>query len=92
MKWILRKESDECLIKVKRQNDKEETAFSYIDMIKELYENKRIESAEYDGDFSEKEKESVDALINDINIHIQTFFESDECIDAEESSDSNLES
>lgn len=92
MKWILRKENDECLIKVKKQEGGEEKDFSYIDMIKDLYENKRIEPAEYDGDFSEKEKESLDELIKDINIHIQTFFESDECIDAEEPLDSNIES
>lgn len=73
MKWKLKKENDEYSIKVKI-ND-EEKAFSYIEMIKELYENKKLEDAEYDGDFSDTEKESVDSLVNDINEHVQNFFE-----------------
>ena len=54
MKWKLKKENDEYSIKVKI-ND-EEKSFSYIEMIKELYENKKLEDAEYDGDFSDTEK------------------------------------
>ena len=72
MKWKLKKENDEYSIKVKI-NDEEKS--SYIEMIKELYENKKLEDAEYDGDFSETEKESVDSLVNDINEHVQNFFE-----------------
>lgn len=68
MKWKLKKENDEYSIKVKI-ND-EEKSFSYIEMIKELYENKKLEDAEYDGDFSDTEKESVDSLVNDINEHV----------------------
>lgn len=83
MRWILRKENDECLIKVKK-TDEEETDFSYIEMIKELYENKKLEPVEYEGEFSETEKESVNALINDINLHVQTFFECDDGINIAE--------
>ena len=73
MKWILKKENDECSIKVKSGDD--EIPFSYIEMIKDLYENKKLEAAEYDGDFSETEKESIDSLVNDINEHVKNFFE-----------------
>lgn len=76
MKWKLKKENDECSIKVK-MNDDEEIPFSYIEMIKMLYENKELEATEYEGDFSETEKESVDLLVNDINVHVQAFFERD---------------
>ena len=53
MKWKLKKENDEYSIKVKI-ND-EEKSFSYIEMIKELYENIELEDAVYDGEFSDKE-------------------------------------
>lgn len=76
MKWKLKKENNECSIKVK-MNDDEEIPFSYIEMIKVLYENKELEATEYEGDFSETEKESVDLLVNDINVHVQAFFERD---------------
>lgn len=76
MKWKLKKENDECSIKVK-MNDDEEIPFSYIEMIKMLYENKELEATEYEGDFSETEKESVDLLVNDINVYVQAFFERD---------------
>lgn len=76
MKWILKKENDECSIKAK--SDDGEIPFSYIEMIKELYENKKLEAVEYDGDFSETEKESVDFLVNDINEHVRNFFENNE--------------
>lgn len=83
MRWSLKKENDECSINVKISDD-EEVAFSYIEMVKDLYENKELEAAEYVGDFTEKEKESVDSLVNDINMHVKTFFESNTENDKEE--------
>ncbi len=88
MKWILKKENDECSIKVKSGDD--EIPFSYIEMIKDLYENKKLEAAEYDGDFSETEKESIDSLVNDINEHVKNFFEyNDENCSEEMPTDTN---
>lgn len=43
-------------------------------MIKELYEEKKIDEAEFEGDFSEGERESVRALIAEINNHTCDFF------------------
>ena len=74
MKWILRKENNEYSIKIKK-GEEEEKDFSYIEMIKELYENKELEPIEYEGQFSQSEKESVDELISDINRHVLAFFE-----------------
>ena len=51
--------------------------FSYINMIKELYEEKKIGEAEFEGDFSEGEKESVKTLIDEINNHTRDFFGQD---------------
>ena len=87
MKWILRKENDECSIKVKSDGD--EIPFSYIEMIKDLYENKNLEAVEYDGDFSETEKESIDSLVNDINEHVNKFFQHDENSSEEMPTDTN---
>lgn len=89
MKWILKKENDECSIKV--ESDGDVMPFSYIEMVKNLYENKNLETAEYDGDFSETEKESIDSLVNAINEHVNNFFQHDDENCSEEiPTDSNL--
>lgn len=86
MEWILRKDKDNCSIKIKKSNG-EEDDFSYIEMIKALYEKEKIEPANYEGEFSDKEKESINELISDINDHVQNFFESSNNIDAEKLTD-----
>lgn len=74
MKWIFSKENEQCKI-ILQKTDGTKMEFSYIDMIKELYEEKEIEEAEFEGDFSEGEIESVKALIDEINNHTREFFE-----------------
>ena len=76
MKWIFSKENEQCRI-ILQKTDGTETNFSYIDMIKEIYEQKKIEEAEFKGEFSEGEKKSVKALIDEINRHTKEFFEKD---------------
>lgn len=73
MKWIFLKENEQCKI-ILQKTDGTKMDFSYINMIKELYEEKKIEEAEIEGDFSEGEKESVKALIDEINNHTRDFF------------------
>ncbi len=74
MKWIFKKEDEECKVFLRKTN-KADMDFSYIDMVKALYEEKQIESAEFEGDFSDDEKESVNLLIDEINKHAHNFFE-----------------
>lgn len=76
MKWIFSKENEQCKVIIQK-TDGTETDFSYVDMIKELYEEKRIEEAEFEGVFTEGEKESVKALIDEINRHTLDFFVQD---------------
>lgn len=73
MKWIFSKENEQCKI-ILQKTDGTKMDFSYINMIKELYEEKKIEEAEFEGDFSEGEKESVKALTDEINNHTRDFF------------------
>ena len=76
MRWIFAKENEECNVKLQK-TDGTNIDFSYIEMIKELYEEKRIDLAEFKGDFSESEKESVNLLIEEINRHAQDFLRDD---------------
>lgn len=73
MKWIFLKENEQCSI-ILQKTDGTKMDFSYTDMIKELYDEKKIEEAEFEGDFSEEEKESVKVLIDEINNHTRDFF------------------
>lgn len=74
MKWIFSKEDEQCSI-ILQKTDGTKIDFSYIDMIKELYEERKIEVADFEGDFTDGEQESVKTLIDEINKHTQDFFE-----------------
>ena len=74
MKWIFSKENDQCNIIIQK-TDGTKIDFSYIDMIKELYEERKIEDAEFKGNFTKEEQESVIELVNEINNHTCNFFE-----------------
>lgn len=76
MKWIFAKENEECNVRLQKA-DGSNIDFSYIEMIKELYEEKKFDLAEFEGDFSEAEKESVNLLIEEINRHAQDFLRDD---------------
>lgn len=49
----------------------------YILLQRYLYTNKKLETAVFEGDFSDEEKNSVNSLINEINNHVTSFFEKD---------------
>ena len=74
MKWIFLKENEEYKIMLQK-TDGTKIDFSYVDMIKALYEEKKMELAEFEGDFLEGEQESVNALVNEINKITENFFE-----------------
>ena len=84
MKWIFSKEDEQCSI-ILQKTDGTKIDFSYIDMIKELYEERKIEAADFEGDFTDGEQESVKTLIDEINNHTQDFFEQDNSGVGEES-------
>lgn len=77
MKWIFRKDEDECKVFVEDLQG-EMSEFSYIDMVGNLYREKEIQMPEFDGNFSDEEKESIIKLVNDINAHVANFFQKDE--------------
>ena len=77
MKWIFSKENDQCSI-ILQKTDGNQMDFSYIDMIKELYVERKIEEPEFEGDFTNEEQESVKELIGEINRHTRDFFEQGE--------------
>lgn len=47
--------------------DDSTSEFSYIEMVKRLYEDKKAEDPEFAGEFTDEEKSSVVSLISDIN-------------------------
>lgn len=80
MKWIFSKENDQCNI-ILQKTDGTQMDFSYIDMIKELYVERKIDEPEFEGDFTEGEQESVKVLVNEINSHTCDFYEQEESIE-----------
>ena len=77
MKWIFLKENDQCSIFLQK-TDGTKMDFSYIDMMKELYVERKIGEAEFVGEFTDGEKDSVKVLIDEINNHTRDFFEQEE--------------
>lgn len=73
MKWIFRKENDECMVRLKGSQG-EESDFSYINMMKVIYQERELQEPEFDDGFSDEEKESILNLVKDINNSIKSFF------------------
>lgn len=65
MKIGFKKENDE--MQVFFIEGEQEIEFKYDVLLKELYENKKIEMDSLQGDFTEKEKDDIKSLIDDIN-------------------------
>lgn len=76
MKWILKKQDEDCSIKV--YDNEEKIDFSYIELIKQLYLKQKIDEPEYEGEFSDAEKQSVQELIKEINNHVDNYFENED--------------
>ena len=74
MKWIFLKKNEQCSIALQKA-DGTKMDFSYIDMMKELYVERKIEEPEFVGNFTDGEQESIKVLVDEINSHTQVFFE-----------------
>lgn len=58
--------------------DGKELEFDYIEMIRHIYNDKRIEEADIDAQYSEDEANSIKVLISDISESIETLFNDNE--------------
>lgn len=58
--------------------DGRELEFDYIEMIRHIFNDKKIEEADIDAQYSEDEANSIKVLISDISESIETLFNDDE--------------
>ncbi|MEL4401326.1 hypothetical protein AAEJ42_13700 [Shewanella algae] len=77
MKLVFSKNEKHEISVVSKDGDSE-TEFNYISMIKKLIDTKQLEDPEFDGDFSDSEKESVRSMINHINQEAADFYSDEE--------------
>ncbi|PHR48395.1 MAG: hypothetical protein COA48_08825 [Cycloclasticus sp.] len=77
MKLVFNK-NEEQEISVLFKSGENTTEFSYIHMIKKLIDVKRLEEPEFEGDFSDAEKDSVRSMIIHINREVTEFYSEDE--------------
>lgn len=80
MKLKFYKEEDNDYVKIVTQDGKE-LEFDYIEMIRHILNEKRIEEADIDNHYSEEEVESIKTLISDISATIEILFNTDEVKD-----------
>lgn len=57
--------------------DGQDIEFDYIEMIRHIFNDKKIEEADIDDQYSEEEKASIRTLISDISSAIETLFNND---------------
>ena len=67
MKWKLIKKDKDISVSVSYSEEDSECDFNYVDMVKRLYRGEKIENIEYEGDYSDAEKESIEELRCRIN-------------------------
>ena len=77
MKLKFYKEEGNDYVKIVTQ-DGRELEFDYIEMIRHIYNDKRIEEPDIDAQYSEDEANSIKVLISDITESIETLFNDDE--------------
>ncbi len=77
MKLKFYKEEGNDCVKIVTQDGKE-LEFDYIEMIRHIYNDKRIEEPDIDSQYSEDEANSIKVLISDITESIETLFNADE--------------
>lgn len=77
MKLKFYKEEGNDYVKIVTQDGKE-LEFDYIEMIRHIYNDKRIEEPDIDAQYSEEEANSIKILISDITKSIETLFNADE--------------
>lgn len=77
MKLIFKK-NEQSEITVMQKTGGSEVEFDYVNMVKKLINDKSLEKPEIVGDFSESEKESIIAMVADINSEVNKFYTEDE--------------
>ena len=64
MKLLFKKNGQDIIVKIK---DVKEEDFDYIKMIKRLIEDNKFEDSDFEGDFTDEEKQSVAIMLKGIN-------------------------
>lgn len=77
MKLKFYKEEGNDYVKIVTQ-DGTELEFDYVEMIRHIFNDKKIEEADIDAQYSEDEANSIKILISDISKSIETLFNADE--------------
>ncbi|MCZ6111117.1 hypothetical protein [Campylobacter ureolyticus] len=77
MKLKFYKEEENDYVKIVTQDGKE-LEFDYIEMIRHIFNYKKIEEADIDAQYSEDEANSIKVLISDISESIKTLFNANE--------------
>lgn len=80
MKLKFYKEEDNDYVKIITQ-DGNELEFDYIEMIRHIFNDKKIEEADIDDQYSEEEANSIKTLISDISETVEALFNTDEAKD-----------
>lgn len=80
MKLKFYKEEDNNYVKIITQ-DGNELEFDYIEMIRHIFNDKKIEEADISDQYSEEEANSIKTLISDISKTVEALFNTDEAKD-----------
>ncbi|MGX7145137.1 hypothetical protein ACWODI_06195 [Facklamia languida] len=80
MKLKFYKEDDNDYVKIITQ-DGIELEFDYIEMIRHIFNDKKIEEADIDDQYSQEEANSIKTLISDISETVEALFNNDEAKD-----------
>ena len=80
MKLKFYKEEDNDYVKIITE-DGNELEFDYIEMIRHIFNDKKIEEADIDDQYSEEEANSIKTLISDISETVEALFNTDEAKD-----------
>mgnify|MGYP003363173236 FL=1 len=80
MKLKFYKEKDNDYVKIITQ-DGNELEFDYIEMIRHIFNDKKIDEADIDDQYSEEEMNSIKTLISDISETVEALFNTDEAKD-----------
>ena len=77
MKLVFNK-NEQLEVTVSQKSGDETTEFNYVDMIKSLVTNKKLDEPEVVGEFLESEKDSISSMINHINEEVTKFYAEEE--------------
>ena len=77
MKLVFSK-NEELEISVHSLSGSNKTEFNYIDMIKELIKDEKLDTPELIGEFTEAEMKSVNSMVKHINDEVANFYSDEE--------------